>query len=322
MRTVVQLEVEGHRLVGILHWPIPEKKQQLNFRGRIGILQSNTGWLPRSSRGDLSAHLADFTAELGYPAFRFDMPGLGDSPGDLPSEVLPFFELTQKGDHVRFLSALQVEIVRRYELSGLILLGHCGNATTAVYSVTPKPPKQICGLILLDPSFVWYRSPGKSTRRLLHGRASLRAWLARMPGGRKVIGAYSSIKGLGQGLRGGQAPADSNERLLSCYRNLITGELPILVITAPPRRKANYFDYVRFVLDGRTPNVIDYVEIEGTDHAFLAGDGKQRVFKNVQKWLRANFPCEGSDLCDESKATESLGRDIPSAAEAQMAPRG
>lgn len=298
MREVTQVEVEGSRLVGTLHWSTPGQRQQpdvASLRGKIGILHGSVGWLPRSSRGDMAAHMADFTAELGYPSFRFDMPGLGDSPGDLPADVLPLFELVQEGGHVRFFSALQTELIRRYELSGLILLGHCGSATTAVYCVAPKPPKEIHGLILLEPAFVWRRAPGAPSRGLQMGRASVRGWLAGFAAGKKVVSAYLKIKALGQRLRGGRAPADANKRFLACLKSLLTNRVPLLVITAPPHRKLNYFDYVRFLQRGRTVDTLDYIQIEGTDHAFLAGNGAQRLFAEVQKWLSNRFPIERNE---------------------------
>jgi hypothetical protein len=294
MRSIIQLEVEGTRLVGTCHRSDSEQRmglEETGQRGEIGILYSNVGWLPRSSRGDLAAHLADYTARLGFPSFRFDMPGLGDSDGALPSEVLPFFQLIQEGAHVKFISALKAELVRRYGLAGMIYWGHCGSATTAVYDAVTDEADDLLGLILLDPAFVWYRAPGGISRGLLTGRSGLRIWLAGKPGAEIVIRAWANVKSLYSRMRRTTVPASSNQRLLDCYQRLLARELPMLVITAPPPvRKAGYFEYVRFIQRGRPLTSLLLVEVEGTDHAFLAGGGKPIVFEQIRKWLLKNFP--------------------------------
>ena len=58
--------------------------------GRLGVIFLNSLSLPRTATGDSSAEWADALAECGYPCFRVDLPGLGDSEGDLPADLLSY----------------------------------------------------------------------------------------------------------------------------------------------------------------------------------------------------------------------------------------
>jgi len=89
MRKCIQFELGGQWLRGTCHEP--------SKSGRVGLLFGNSGWLPRSGRGDLYAHLADALARDGYWTFRFDMPGLGDSDGDVPADPAELFNIFQTG---------------------------------------------------------------------------------------------------------------------------------------------------------------------------------------------------------------------------------
>ena len=56
-------------------------------RSQIGIVFPNSGVMPRAATGDSAVYWADSFAKCGYPAFRFDLEGLGDSEGTPPARV-------------------------------------------------------------------------------------------------------------------------------------------------------------------------------------------------------------------------------------------
>jgi pimeloyl-ACP methyl ester carboxylesterase len=307
MRSIIQFHINGIRLQGTYHQPNGCEGPLAGSRNghkRIGILSSNAGYQPRSSRGDLAAHLADRTADLGFHSFRFDMPGVGDSSGELPSSVLAFYELVQTGGHVEYLSALKAALVANYGLDGIIYFGHCGSANTGVHATLKHPSSDILGLILMEPSWVWCRPYGTSVQtsktplfsqvwdRLLEGRQSARAWLVRKPGGERLTALYSQLALLGRSLSGRmQLPPNSNRPLLDDLRQLLARGMPILMLTAPhAQTRFAHFDYAeQLQSDSRATN-LSVVRLIGASHSFLEGNGKQAVFEAVEGWLDSRFP--------------------------------
>jgi pimeloyl-ACP methyl ester carboxylesterase len=251
----------------------------------------------------LAAHLADYTSELGFPSFRFDMPGVGDSEGDLPAEVLEYYELVQNGGHVAFVSDLKAALVQKYGLNGMIYLGHCGSATTGVYAAVQHPSADLLGLILLDPSFIWYRASGQGAQqmkkssslsfkeKLISLRLSLRAWLIQKPGGEYLTLLYSQLELLCHRILGRKrVPLDCNRKLLECYRILLSRNIPILVLTAPHVQKHfSQFDYADYLQSNYGRNSLTVVKIAGASHSFLEGNGRQAVSSAVDAWLSAHF---------------------------------
>ena len=124
--------------------------------GDVGILFINSGTLPRSSRGDLYAHLADALAERGFKSFRFDLPGLGDSQGEVPGEFVEFYEVVQEGAYADCIAALARDMRKRYGLKAIVLAGICGGAQTSVFAAAKNKGEGVAGLILLDMPFFLY----------------------------------------------------------------------------------------------------------------------------------------------------------------------
>lgn len=303
MRQAIQISVRGIKLAGTCH--IPEPASAGAHPGNaVGVMLLNPGYLPRAARGDLGVYLSDFLAERGFPAFRFDMPALGDSEGVLPAEVLEFFEHVQTGGHEPFLSGLRDALIERYQLKGMIYLGHCGGATTAVYSADRCNGDDLLGLILLDPAFVWYRPPPKPKpdakgiakamavfrTRIWQAYQSARTSLLPTPPGQVISKGLAAAKRVRQRLRGEPLPSDANVRLIRCWERLAHSGKPLLVLTAePPKKKANYFDYLGY-LEQRHPGRLSRYNIEGTSHSFVEGNGTEEVMTRIDAWLAQRFP--------------------------------
>ena len=76
----------GFQFVGTYHKPashIPEASLDADASGQIGILIVNSLTAPRAGNGDSAVYWADLLAQDGYPCFRFDLPGLGDTGPDI-----------------------------------------------------------------------------------------------------------------------------------------------------------------------------------------------------------------------------------------------
>lgn len=303
MREAIQISVRGIKLAGTCHFAEPASSET-HTKGAVGVMLLNPGYLPRSARGDLGVYLSDFLAERGFPAFRFDMPALGDSEGVLPAEVLEFFEHVQTGGHEPFLSGLRDELIQRYQLKGMLYLGHCGGATTAIYSADRCNGEDLLGLILLDPAFVWYRPPPKPKpdakgiakaaavlrTRIWQAYQAARTSLLPTPPGQAISRGLAAAKRARQRLRGEPLPSDANVRLIKCWERIAHSGRPLLVLTAePPKKKANFFDYLGY-LEQRHPGRLIRHNIEGTSHSFVEGNGTEEVMARIDAWLAERFP--------------------------------
>ena len=117
--------------------------------GDTGCLLLNFGHMPRSGVGDLSTHLADYIASTGISTWRFDFPGLGDSPGDTPSAERVLFRQIQAGHFVGPCLELIKELSTKTGISNWVLGGLCGGAVTAVLAAR-QCEELISGMLLID----------------------------------------------------------------------------------------------------------------------------------------------------------------------------
>lgn len=90
--------------------------------------------------------LARHVAAAGYPVLRFDLPGMGDSPG----AFTPFEDVTP---HIAAaLDALQAECPG---VNRVVLWGLCDGASASLLYVQATADPRVAGLALLNP---WVRS--------------------------------------------------------------------------------------------------------------------------------------------------------------------
>lgn len=258
--------------------------------GPVGVLFLNSGTLPRSSRGDLYVRLADSLAERGFPCFRVDLPGLGDSQGEAPPEYIDFYKLVQEGRYAPSVTAIARELRRRHKLAGLVLLGICGGAQTSIFAACRKDAEAgIAGLVLLDLLFFLFqdRGPGTAPPQTApaKARARLRDWVLRQRWEPLATSVYRRLKRLSKRTRAGELPADTNRPLLDGLAGLLEGGLPALLITAhPPTQEPPAFDYIGY-LAGRAGGRLTHVDIPGTTHSFVENEGPEAVLTAVSGWL-------------------------------------
>lgn len=288
MRSCIQFNVNGLWLRGVSHEPAQP--------GGVGILFGNSGWLPRSGRGDLSVHLADAQARDGYWAFRFDMPGLGDSDGELPTEAAPLLNMIHVGDHGPFTYALATELKKKYGLEKVILAGHCGSAMSAVYAALHDSSSVVSGLILMDMAFeavpkaeLVNGDQKKTISMLGKARGVARKLVLNTPGGHKLKALYRrGVRAIEQ-FRGMDVPPNSNFKLMEAWRRVMARRLPTLVISARHPAAHPRFDYLTHMKIEQQPG-IQIANVEGTTHSFLEGNGGAIVQGYCENWLRENFP--------------------------------
>lgn len=265
-RELVTLDVAGSRIVGTYH-----KTQEYWSSSTlpIGVLFVHPGTLPRSAFGDAAVYWADALAACGYPSFRFDLPGLGDSDGDLPETLIDFQSSVNEGEYALKIAPIMQDLVDRFDLSGLVLVGLCAGAVTALYAAAAD--QRVKGVILMDP---YFNLQGESnTRRVAEG--SEEDWEDV-----ETSGWQASL------------PRTANLPLIRCWNRVASSGRPILVFCSPSSTpKLGAFDYLGYLLQqSHRGSRVASIPVDRTNHSFAEYGGKQAVRQHAEEWLAANFP--------------------------------
>jgi pimeloyl-ACP methyl ester carboxylesterase len=241
----------------------------------------------RASDGDAFVYLANSLAKHGYPCFRLDLPGYGDSEGDPPEEWLNFID---HGGYASIASAKIKELVKRFNLSKVIIAGHCAGAVSAIY--TAAAGRECGGLVLLDPYFHLQQADRSKIRQQLN------LWALRSRLGRFLSNIFDHLKEIRLLFRGNSPPENANVPLLRCWKELASSGLPILILKAPVRKipgmkpRLGEFDYLKYALrlaDGR--NLVVVKVTDGANHSFANRLGRDAVRLYTEQWLDEYFPC-------------------------------
>jgi pimeloyl-ACP methyl ester carboxylesterase len=266
-------------------------QQQPGTQSRIGVLFLNGLYATRASNGDSAVYWADSLAERGYPCFRIDLPGYGDSDGDPPTDWLGFINM---GGYASVAAAAMKTLVSRFQLSGMVIVGHCAGAVSAVYAAAAS---QDCkGLVLMDPYFHLPQTASPSVRQ------KLRVWAMQSRIGASLSKLLDFFKHIRLLLYRNAPPANANLKLLRCWKDLASTGLPVLFLKAPTRRapgikaRVGEFDYLEYALKlaGRKSKVVVKV-MEGANHSFSNITGRVAVRQNTELWLSACFPLTQSN---------------------------
>jgi pimeloyl-ACP methyl ester carboxylesterase len=270
---------------------------------RLGLLFLNHGFLPRAAPGDSAVYWGNSLATCGYPSFRFDLPGLGDSDGDAPPQMLDF---VNSGGYAPVVSAIVEELVARFKLAGIVIVGHCSGSVTALY--TAPLTKECKGLVLTDPYFFLPRERTKIRVELSH-------WSSWSRLGALVSSVYYLLKHIRLLVGRNRPPRNANLPLLRCWNHLSSAGMPILVLKAPALKarglkpRMGEFDYLGYLqsMSGRGSRIaVEF--IEGTNHSFADIRGRAAVREHIEQWLSASFPRASRDRgADRSSSTAPEG---------------
>lgn len=290
-RELITLSGQSAPIQGTYHKP-EDAKDGLGADGfarkRVGVLFVNSLFLPRTATGDSSVYWAESFANRGYPTFRVDLPGLGDSDAPLNTALLDFINA---GGYESIAGGIVDELVARFVLSGMVIVGHCAGSVTALFGASAS--KQCRGVVLLDPYFFLPQQLKKSKawKRLVR-------WGSESRFGGFLSNLYDRIKKIGLTVRGSRPPGNANVPLLKRWKEIAaTRELPVLLFKAPGRKTAGTkprtgeFDYLQHILTvaGRRSRVTVQL-IDGTDHSFANRIGRAAVRQHAEHWLCENFP--------------------------------
>ena len=290
-RELIVLDGLGIRIQGTFHVPpscLSQMQLGQRIQGRTGVLFLNSLSLPRAASGDSAVRWADSIAEHGYPSFRIDLPGLGDSGGSASTDLL---DSINAGGFAPVAAAAAKELVDRFGLSGLVIFGHCAGSVSALYAAAAS--SEASGLILLDPYFHLPQAKRPKVRQ------ELSDWARRSKVGRLLSNTYDRAKNVLLLLRGSALPGNANLQLLAGWKQVAAAGLPILLLKAPgikahgSRPRVGEFDYTGHALKlaGRKSRIsVEFVE--GADHSFANYDGREAVQRHIEEWLVSHFPLE------------------------------
>jgi pimeloyl-ACP methyl ester carboxylesterase len=292
MRELITLDAGGVCLRGTYHRAHDDGSSSQESQGtgnRLGVLFLNHGFLPRAAPGDSAVYWADSFANCGYPSFRFDLPGLGDSDGDIPAQML---DVVNAGGYAPALAAAVKELVQRYNLAGVVIMGHCAGAVTALYAAAVS--KECKGLVLTDPYFFLPRERTKI-------REELSQWSSWSRIGALISNMYYYLKYISLQVRRNRPPSNANLPLIRCWNQLASTGMPMLVIKAPSLRargikpRLGEFDYLSYLeaMAGRNSRIVVKF-IEGTNHSFADVVGRVAIRQHTEDWLNACFPTTGA----------------------------
>lgn len=251
---------------------------------RVGILFLNSLSPTRAAHGDSAVYWADSVAQSGYPAFRIDMPGFGDSEGEPPPDLLRFINT---GGYASLVADKAAELVERFSLSGVVIVGLCAGAVSALFAAASCPHCK--GVILMDP---YFHLPLKASSRLWQ---TLTGRISRSALGRGISGVCDKIKATWVFLRGDMPPQNANFSLLTAWDALSANEVPMLVFKPTGVARKGEFDYLRYLLrnaDRRSQVVLKV--IEGAGHTFSNTAGRTGVQRDTMTWLNKHFSLTSS----------------------------
>jgi pimeloyl-ACP methyl ester carboxylesterase len=152
MENVVFKSKTGQQLHGIIHMP-----DGIAMPGSAkGIIILNPGIKSRVAPHRFNVKLARILCNLGYPVFRFDPVGIGDSEGELPEniQVADLWGIVSEGRFVADTTDAVTFFKQRCNLRSVCLIGSCGGAITAM--LAGGIDDRIDGLCLIDiPIYRW-----------------------------------------------------------------------------------------------------------------------------------------------------------------------
>lgn len=228
--------------------------------------------------------LARYWATAGHPVLRFDLPGMGDSPG----EPVPF------EDTAPFIAAA-LDALQRHggHTGGCVLWGLCDGASASLLYVQATQDPRVTGLALLNP---WVRSEAGLARA--HVKHYYRQRLLQRDFWRKLLHGgvgWQALRGLADKLlqlrQGVPATAGFQELMAQGWQ---TFPGPILLLLSERDLTAQEFvEYAnaspRWRLCLQQAKLSQHT-LPQADHTCAQPQAHQALAMHTQEWLASAWP--------------------------------
>jgi hypothetical protein len=304
-RTPILCPVGNDTLVGTVHVASEDRAPPSD---RIGILLLNAGPAPRAGNSDVPTHLADRLAERGMMAFRFDLPGLGDSTGASWRTIASYWAAAQQGCNDEAIGILVRFLCARFALSGLIVGGLCAGAICTL-RCADAANDQFAGTLLLEPNFRTAAdvrlvpteagsdgtpAAAQHLRRQLGRLRDLNELLTILTGESKFARPFRFIRPFLVRVlerRSGQVlPGDVLLDAVHSWRRTLERCAPSLVITSEDSGSHRYVCRILPVFAESARRHVRHVLVPDTNHLLTAGDARRIVIRAVEEWVEDQFP--------------------------------
>ena len=190
----------------------------------------------------------------------------------------------------RLFAGIVDTLTRQYGLNGVILLGHCAGATSAMFATGNT--LNCRGLILLAPYY------HLSQALQLKARRSLIDWASRSRMGALLGQLYLRGRSVYRQLFGKALPGNTNLPLLARWKKAASAGLPILVLHArgpAARGTTGEFDYLNYLAaHAGSKSRIEVRTVEGAHHTFANHAGRAGACAQMEHWLSKLVPIQGS----------------------------
>jgi hypothetical protein len=297
-RRIFTMEVEGSTVVGTEH--------VARTAAPAGVVFFNFGYVPRDGHGGLAVNACDRLAQAGVPAFRVDLPGLGDSTGELPKEPAHWFAKVRDGGLVKPTLEIVDRIRERSGLETIVVGGLCAASITTIYA-SACAPKKIGGLVLLEPEMhtadttpegrTLEDAPPSSVRERARymARKAFSYWSwARLATGESTysrmlpIPRWMLVKMLE--IERKRLPELTNVPLVAAWQNVVRTQTPTLVVTAQGKMRELFFDRINSIAVPEYPTRnIEHFRVPHTNHIFTTGGAISVVSDLVSRWVARHY---------------------------------
>jgi pimeloyl-ACP methyl ester carboxylesterase len=288
-RQLITLDADGILVRGTYHGMSRKTAASTSPDKRIGVLFLNPLSTPRALIGDSAVYWATSFAAQGYPCLRIDLPGLGDSYGEVANDLLTFIN---NAGYAAIAAAKTKEFSERFGLAGVVIYGHCAAGTTAIFAAAAC--KECRGLIITEP---YFNVANMLTQKLSPGMVN---WVRRTKIGELLRAAYVRLREARKKQDNGTLPGNANVNLVTHWKQLVSIGLPILVCKSGEpaalgsgKLRAGTFDYLEHITSFAGPRSrLSLETIEGTNHSFADRFGREAIREHAEAWLHKHFPSE------------------------------
>jgi pimeloyl-ACP methyl ester carboxylesterase len=299
VRTILTWRILGEDLVGTRHVATPGRAGGLSGAPSVGILLLNSGSAARSGNSDLSARIGDRLALRGFPVFRFDLPGLGDSSGPTPADLESFWSEVVNGRNDASTVALIERIQLEFAVARVVVGGLCAAALPAVRALE-RAGAAPAGFILLEAEL----PPAQRAPTSAASRAQRPPRQARERGSPRSLRARSRSRGSARAraahasraparrastARGASAAGDANVALITRWQESLSAGVHSLIVVAAEQPNDRYVARVLECLPARARGAITCVRVPDTNHLFCAGAGHDAVLGALERWALEHF---------------------------------